>query len=73
MDTVTPTTKRDMEQIHVTLVSENPVTNSAFQQNVGGTPSGIRTRDLHLERVTSLAARLWGRGNEGYYNSNSLV
>src|SRR5688500_4572816 len=25
-----------------------------------GTPSGIRTRDLHLERVTSWAARLWG-------------
>ena len=27
---------------------------------VSGTPSGIRTRDLHLERVTSWAARLWG-------------
>ena len=26
-----------------------------------GTPSGIRTRDLHLERVTSWAARLWGQ------------
>ena len=25
-----------------------------------GAPSGIRTRDLHLERVASLAARLWG-------------
>src|SRR5215203_1079440 len=29
-----------------------------------GTPSGIRTRDLHLERVTSWAARLWGRRRE---------
>src|SRR3990172_8928323 len=25
-----------------------------------GAPSGIRTRDLHLERVASWAARLWG-------------
>jgi hypothetical protein len=29
-----------------------------------GTPSGIRTRDLHLERVTSWAARLWGHLRE---------
>ena len=29
-----------------------------------GTPSGIRTRDLHLERVTSWAARLWGQLRE---------
>src|SRR5687767_11300031 len=29
-----------------------------------GTPSGIRTRDLHLERVTSWAARLWGQRYE---------
>ncbi|GEM_PF-4266746 len=27
-----------------------------------GTPNGIRTRDLHLERVMSLAARRWGPG-----------
>ena len=26
-----------------------------------GDPSGIRTHDLHLERVTSKAARRWGR------------
>ena len=25
-----------------------------------GTPSGIRTRDLYLERVASWAARRWG-------------
>ena len=26
-----------------------------------GAPSGIRTRDIHLERVASLAARRWGQ------------
>ena len=29
-------------------------------QSGSGTPSGIRTRDLHLERVTSWSTRLWG-------------
>ena len=28
---------------------------------LSGDPSGIRTHDLHLERVTSKAARRWGR------------
>ena len=26
-----------------------------------GAPNGIRTRDIHLERVASLAARRWGQ------------
>ncbi len=29
-----------------------------------GTPSGIRTRDLHLERVTSWSTRLWGLASQ---------
>ena len=29
--------------------------------NSNGAPSGIRTRDIHLERVASLAARRWGQ------------
>ena len=37
-----------------------------------GTPSGIRTRDLHLERVTSWAARLWGQRREGAIASKTL-
>ena len=28
---------------------------------LNGAPSGIRTRDIHLERVASLAARRWGQ------------
>jgi hypothetical protein len=38
-----------------------------------GTPSGIRTRDLHLERVTSWAARLWGQRREEAIASNDSV
>ncbi len=30
-----------------------------------GTPNGIRTRDLRLERAVSLAARRWGRAKTG--------
>ena len=33
--------------------------NGLFKLN--GAPSGIRTRDIHLERVASLAARRWGQ------------
>lgn len=29
--------------------------------DLNGAPSGIRTRDIHLERVASLAARRWGQ------------
>lgn len=29
--------------------------------SLNGAPSGIRTRDIHLERVASLAARRWGQ------------
>ena len=29
--------------------------------NSNGAPNGIRTRDIHLERVASLAARRWGQ------------
>ncbi len=40
----------------------------------GGTPSGIRTRDLHLERVASSAARPWGRNlpDESYDHLKTL-
>ena len=31
-----------------------------------GAPNGIRTRDIHLERVASLAARRWGRDDTVY-------
>src|SRR5262245_12881281 len=31
-----------------------------------GTPSGIRTRDLHLERVMSWATRRWGPAPRHY-------
>ncbi len=37
-----------------------------FSTLIVGTPSGIRTRDLHLERVLSWAARRWGP--YGYYS-----
>lgn len=52
-----------------TLLGSNP---GAWQQKAryreddgllisNGAPSGIRTRDIHLERVASLAARRWGQ------------
>ena len=52
-----------------TLLGSNP---GAWQQKaryrednglliLNGAPSGIRTRDIHLERVASLAARRWGQ------------
>src|SRR5262245_44454271 len=35
--------------------------NLQTDRGTAGTPSGIRTRDLHLERVMSWATRRWGR------------
>ncbi len=35
--------------------------NSFIPSRLAGTPSGIRTRDLDLERVASWATRRWGR------------
>ena len=39
---------------------------------MSGAPSGIRTRDIHLERVASWAARRWGRRTR-VYQSMRLV
>src|SRR6476659_5393577 len=44
---------------------------SRFKDLEFGTPSGIRTRDLHLERVTSLAARLWAQAAETVLRINA--
>ena len=34
-----------------------------LEEGEAGTPRGIRTPDLHLERVMSWAARRWGHNN----------
>ena len=46
--------------------AEEMALNGSFLSTVkNGTPNGIRTRDLRLERAVSLAARRWGRTKTG--------
>ena len=43
----------------VNVTSPNSARDPGWQFD--GAPNGIRTRDIHLERVASLAARRWGQ------------
>jgi integrase len=47
-------------RVTLTVTEEGPVTPGPGSGLVSGTPRGIRTLDLHLERVASWAARRWG-------------
>ena len=42
-------------------VAKSPPPEGNGLLDLNGAPSGIRTRDIHLERVASLAARRWGQ------------